>query len=275
MGTHAVSLTAGGPQFRSGCSGFSFSGVQMLSRARASSTGIGLTSSTILVEGLLQAEVGRAGARAGRSARAAGSPSRDPPRQPRPARARAPSPRRPRPRSRAGPRPPRARARGRSRACASPRSVSRSWSAVWPVTRRYVSASRPRRSSERSIAFEELGGARLDERVGDVDLRRLDELVDRAGAEVGLELGLDRLAQPRLDLGAQLLERLELARRPRKLVVERRQDRLLDLLQRRLGLLSSGPRERCSAIFFVSPGLIPRRPRSISSTSRPAPSWTT
>ena len=43
--------------------------------------------------------------------------------------------------------------------------------------------------------------------------------------------------QALLDLGAQLLERLELARCARQLVVERRQHRLLELLQGRLGLL--------------------------------------
>ena len=69
---------------------------------------------------------------------------------------------------------------------------------------------------------QQLGGARLDERVGDVHLGRLDQLVDRAGAEVRLELGLDRLAEARLDLGAELLERLELARRAGELVVEGR-----------------------------------------------------
>ena len=91
---------------------------------------------------------------------------------------------------------------------------------------------------------QELGGPRLDERVGDLDVRGLDELVDGAGAEVGVELGLDRLAQALLDLGAQLGERLELARGTRQLVVERRQHRLLDLLERRLGRLLLALRRR-------------------------------
>ena len=83
--------------------------------------------------------------------------------------------------------------------------------------------------------MEELFCPRRDERVGDLDVRGFDELVDGTGAEVGVELGLDRLAQALLDLGAQLGERLELARGTRQLVVERRQHRLLDLLERRLG----------------------------------------
>ena len=99
---------------------------------------------------------------------------------------------------------------------------------------------------------QQLGGARLDERVGDLDVGRLDELVDRGGAEVGFELGLDRLAQARLDLGAELLEGLELARRSRKLVVERRQDRLLELLHGRLGLLLQAFRSRVADLLRLA-----------------------
>ena len=51
---------------------------------------------------------------------------------------------------------------------------------------------------------------------------RLDERVGDGGAEGGLDLGLELLAQPRLDVGAQLGERVELGRGLRELVVERR-----------------------------------------------------
>ena len=82
-------------------------------------------------------------------------------------------------------------------------------------------------------ATQQLARARLDERPRCVDLRSGDERVGCVGPELGLDLVLDLLAQARLDVGAQLGERLELARGAREIVVERRQHLLLDLLHRR------------------------------------------
>ncbi len=50
--------------------------------------------------------------------------------------------------------------------------------------------------------------------------------------ELGVELDLELVVKAFLDVGAQLVERLELRGRARKLVVERRQHLLLDLLDR-------------------------------------------
>ena len=53
------------------------------------------------------------------------------------------------------------------------------------------SARCPRRSSERTKPVEQLAGARLDERPGGLDVRRVDERVDGGGAEGGVDLLLD------------------------------------------------------------------------------------
>src|SRR5262249_44346788 len=60
-----------------------------------------------------------------------------------------------------------------------------------------------------------------DETLGRLDVRCLDERVDGGGTELGLDLGVELLAQARLDVGAQLRQRVELAGRFRELVVER------------------------------------------------------
>src|SRR6185437_16241101 len=79
-------------------------------------------------------------------------------------------------------------------------------------------------------AREELARARLDQRPGGVHVRRSDELVDRSRTEDALDLLLDLAAQTALDVGLQLVERLELGGGARQLVVERRQHLLLQLL---------------------------------------------
>ena len=83
-------------------------------------------------------------------------------------------------------------------------------------------------------AGDELTRAALDERAGRLDLRGVDERVGGGGAEPGLDLLLDLLADPLLDVGAQLRERVELAARAGEVVVERRQDLLLHVLERHL-----------------------------------------
>ena len=71
---------------------------------------------------------------------------------------------------------------------------------------------------------------------GGLDVGGHHEGIDGGGAEVRLHLFRDLLAEALLDVGAQLGERVELARGARQLVVERRQHLLLQLLERHLDL---------------------------------------
>src|SRR5207249_6199043 len=66
---------------------------------------------------------------------------------------------------------------------------------------------------------QQLVRARVDERGRGLDAGRLDEAVDGGRAELGLELRLELLAQTPFDVGAQLGERVELARGAREVVV--------------------------------------------------------
>ena len=68
------------------------------------------------------------------------------------------------------------------------------------------------------------------ERFFDIYSRLLNERIGDVGAELRLDLLLDLLTEARLDIAAQIGERVELARCARQLVVERRQHLLLDLL---------------------------------------------
>jgi hypothetical protein len=77
---------------------------------------------------------------------------------------------------------------------------------------------------------QQLACPRLDERPADLDVRSLDEHIDRGRPELRLGLLVEHVADALLDVCAQLLECVELARGARQLVVERRQDLLLDLL---------------------------------------------
>src|SRR5206468_13117546 len=74
--------------------------------------------------------------------------------------------------------------------------------------------------------------AGLDERAGGLHAAGLGEQVHRGGAKLRLGLLLEYVADALLDVGAQLRERLELARALRQLVVERRENLLLQLLER-------------------------------------------
>ena len=67
---------------------------------------------------------------------------------------------------------------------------------------------------------QELARARLDEGARGLDPGDLHERVHGVGAEGGLGLLLEHLADAPLDVGAQLVERVELARGARELVVE-------------------------------------------------------
>ena len=58
-----------------------------------------------------------------------------------------------------------------------------STSGDWPVAWKYASGVIPRFASERTNPFEELPGARLDERAGALHVGGADELVDRRRAE--------------------------------------------------------------------------------------------
>ena len=83
-------------------------------------------------------------------------------------------------------------------------------------------------------AIQKVGGARLHERQGGLDIRCLDELVDGCGAERGVDLDVELLSQGCLDARAELGKRVELARRASELVVERQQHLLVHVAQRHL-----------------------------------------
>ena len=72
-------------------------------------------------------------------------------------------------------------------------------------------------------AVQELPGTALDERAGALHVGGTDELVDRRRTVRALDPLLERDAEPALDVAAQLGQRVELARRARKLVVDLRQ----------------------------------------------------
>src|SRR5207253_8765118 len=73
-------------------------------------------------------------------------------------------------------------------------------------------------------ALEERACPRFDERSRGLDLRGGREGAQDLLPERGLHLELELGPEPRLDVGAQLGDRLELARRAGELVVERRED---------------------------------------------------
>src|SRR6266516_867599 len=78
--------------------------------------------------------------------------------------------------------------------------------------------------------------AGFDQRPGYLDLRRLDEPVERSASESLVDLGFDLLADPLLDIRTELFERVELGGGASEAVVELRQHLLLDLLHDRLDL---------------------------------------
>ena len=115
----------------------------------------------------------------------------------------------------------------------------------------------------------------VDERAAGLDAGRLDELVDGGGADGALDLLLDLLAEAGLDVRAKLVERVELARGARQLVVERRQHLLLELLDGELdrpGLVLGALEANLLALARGHPDAARARARA---TSRPAPSSTT
>ena len=106
-------------------------------------------------------------------------------------------------------------------------------SGVRPLSWTYTSGLIPRRSSERTSAFQSSTARRLDETRGDVEVGGGDERVERRRPELGFELLFELAAEARLDLLPQLGERLELAGRPGELVVHGREHLLVDLLDAR------------------------------------------
>ena len=90
----------------------------------------------------------------------------------------------------------------------------------------------PRWASERARPLKSSDARRSTSEPGTSNGRRVDERVDGRLAKRRLGLVGDRLAQPLLDLGAQLGERVELARRLRQVVVDLGEHGLLDLLER-------------------------------------------
>src|SRR5919202_7767 len=83
-------------------------------------------------------------------------------------------------------------------------------------------------------ALEQRARARVDDGAVDAGVRGVDELVERGAAEALLHVRLDLGAQPLLDFGLEVHERVEFGRGLGEVVVERRQHLLLDLLHRRL-----------------------------------------
>src|SRR5215831_6753648 len=79
---------------------------------------------------------------------------------------------------------------------------------------------------------QQLARSGLDEGARGLDARRLDERVDRVGTEGGLRLLFQQVADALLDVGSQFVERVELARGTRQVVVERREHLLLQFLER-------------------------------------------
>ena len=136
-----------------------------------------------------------------------------------------------------------------------------------------MSSDRPRALDAAREAVQQLARPRLDERAAGLDLRGVDERVDGGRAEPPLELVLELLAQLALDVGPQLVERVELAHLARELVVERRQDLLVDLLQRHSTVLVSFSETGIST-DAVAPALMPTSVVSSSGASLPPPSST-
>ena len=171
---------------------------------------------------------------------------------------------------------PRARARARPRARASAWNAAWSCSGVRPVMARYVSAmdAAPLRASARSRESSSAVRASTSGAAG-WTRESSDERVDRGGAECVVGLVLELLAHALFDVGAQLGDRVELARRARQVVVDGRQHLLLQLLQR--------DRDRAARVVARarrptsrdSPGESPTSARSTSSTRRPEPTSTT
>ena len=275
-GLHAGSLLPGVQSFVSvGC--FSLSGVQIASRASASSSGIRFTSAAIRSSALRRRRSSRSG-----STRPLSRSSRDHlvgvlARAPRPARARARSTsasvdRR----ARACRRPPRARARARPSARLVAERAATSSSAELAGHRQVGLERDAARLDLAGEPVQQLARARLDERAATArPSTRATSASATAARNCGLGLLLDLLAQARLDVGAQLGERVELARGARELVVERRQHLLLDLLDASPSTVCVESSASSKSISFVSPALMPTTPCSISSTRRPAPSSTT
>ena len=77
---------------------------------------------------------------------------------------------------------------------------------------------------------DEVGDAVSDQSVGNIGLELFGKRVEHGGPVAHVDLALDRLAEPLVDVRAQLTERVELADRGRELVVELRQHPLLHVL---------------------------------------------
>ena len=100
------------------------------------------------------------------------------------------------------------------------------------MTSKYVVGLDPAPAERADEAVEQLPRPRLDERAGTLDVRGGDERVDGGRPVGGVDLLLHRSADAPFDIGLQLGERVELARRARELVVELRQHLLVDVLDR-------------------------------------------
>ena len=135
----------------------------------------------------------------------------------------------------------------------------------------------PRDSKLTDEGVEQLARPHLDDEPGRLDLRRLHELVDRGRRGSAPSISSSSCSRMLLlDVGAELVERVELRRGAREVVVERRQHLLVELLERDG---RGAPRAVAELPDSTSLALAgeprSRIPPSISSTRRSAPSSTT
>src|SRR5256886_3900483 len=100
-----------------------------------------------------------------------------------------------------------------------------------------VGLERPAAALEHGIQLaQQRSRARVDDRPRHLDLRRFYEPVDRSASEDLVHLGFDLFADALLDVGSELVERVELGGGARELVIELGQHLLLDLLDDGLDL---------------------------------------
>ena len=145
----------------------------------------------------------------------------------------------------------------------------------WPVTWKYVSGSIPRRPSERTKPSSSSRARVSTSGPAPWTFEASTSASTAARAEGAVDLLLDGGAHAALDVGAQLGQRVELARRARQLVVDLGQHLLVHVLDGDADAQRSVSSASSYSTSLVSPARAPTSAASISSTSRPEPSSTT
>ena len=125
-------------------------------------------------------------------------------------------------------------------------------------------------------AAQQLAHARIDERAGCFDVGRGDERIDHLRTELRLDFLVDLRAQARLDVRAQLGERVELADAPAP-SSSSSSGSLFSLISLTVTVTvcRGTPSASSNSMSFVSPASCPTTFDSISSTTAPRPSSTT